>query len=139
MARSALLPTVHPVYLCTTVGPQGLLVVRLPAPFIPHSASLGPPWQRESSLPRLPISAPPTGLDGCLFFIYLVLHFLSVGFSVISGCARRRSVSTYAAILVLVLIGLLFIHTVCDWTNMVITIKQTSATRVLSFLFDFSP
>ena len=127
------------VYLCTTVGPQGLLVVRLPAPFIPHSASLGPPRQRESSLPRLPISAPPTGLDECLFFIYLVLHFLSIGFSVISGCARRRSVSTYHAILVLVLIGLLFIHTVCDWTNMVITIKQTSATRVLSFLFDFSP
>ena len=30
------------VYLCANVGPQGLLVVRLPAPFIPHSASLGP-------------------------------------------------------------------------------------------------
>ena len=30
------------VYLCVNVGPQGLLVVRLPAPFIPHSASLGP-------------------------------------------------------------------------------------------------
>ena len=29
------------VYLCTNVGPQGLLVVRLPAPFVPHSASLG--------------------------------------------------------------------------------------------------
>ena len=31
-----------PVYLCANVGPQGLPVVRLPAPFIPHSASLGP-------------------------------------------------------------------------------------------------
>ena len=30
------------VYLCVNVGPQGLLVVRLPALFIPHSASLGP-------------------------------------------------------------------------------------------------
>ena len=30
------------VYLCTNVGPQGLLVVRLTAPFVPHSASLGP-------------------------------------------------------------------------------------------------
>ena len=30
------------VYLCVNVGPQGLLVVRLPAPFVPHSASLGP-------------------------------------------------------------------------------------------------
>ena len=29
------------VYLCVNVGLQGLLVVRLPAPFIPHSASLG--------------------------------------------------------------------------------------------------
>ena len=30
------------VYLCMNVGLQGLLVVRLPAPFVPHSASLGP-------------------------------------------------------------------------------------------------
>ena len=71
---SAPLSTALLVYLCANVGPQGLLVVRLPAPFIPHSASLGPPWQRESSLPRLPISAPPTGLDECLFF-----YFLGVG------------------------------------------------------------
>ena len=35
------------------------------------------------------------------FFISLVLDFLAVRFSVSSGCARRRSVSTYAAILVL--------------------------------------
>ena len=49
----------------------------------------------------MPISAPPTGLDECLFFISLVSDPLAVGFSVSSGCARRRSVSTYAAILVL--------------------------------------
>ena len=35
-------PPFVPVYLCVNVGPQGLLVVRLPASFVPHSASLGP-------------------------------------------------------------------------------------------------
>ena len=53
------------------------------------------------SLPRLPVSSPPTGLDDCLFFISLVSDFLAVRFSVSFGCARRCSVSTYAAILVL--------------------------------------
>ena len=48
----------------------------------------------------VPVSAPPTGLDECFFFISLVLDFLAVRFSVSSGCARRCSVSTYAAILV---------------------------------------
>ena len=89
------------VYLCTNVGPQGLLVVRLPAPFVPHSTSLGLPRQRESSLPWCPVSAPPTSLDECLFFSSLVLDFLVFRFSVISGCVRRYSVSTYATILVL--------------------------------------
>ena len=54
-----------------------------------------------SPLRPVPVSAPPTGLDECLFFISLVSDFLAVGFSVSSGCARRRSVSAYAAILVL--------------------------------------
>ena len=40
------------VYLCANAGPQGLLVVRLPALLVPHSTSLGPPQQCESSLPR---------------------------------------------------------------------------------------
>ena len=92
---SATLSLALSVYLCGNVGPQGLLVVRLPAPFIPHSASLGP-----STTTRV-VSAPPTGLDECLFFISLVSDFLAVGFSVSSGCVRRRSVSTYTAILVL--------------------------------------
>ena len=39
---SSTLSPALPVYLCATVGSQGLLVVRLPAPFIPHSTSLGP-------------------------------------------------------------------------------------------------
>ena len=88
------------VYLCANVGPQGLLVVGLPAPFVPYSSSLVTPRPRVSSAP-IPISSPPTGLDEFLFFISLVLDFLAVQFSVSSGCARRRSVSTYAAILVL--------------------------------------
>ena len=65
---------------------------------------LVPPRQRESSPHRLPVSAPPTGLDECLFFVSLVSDFLVVRFSISSGCARRRSVSTYATILVLLLL-----------------------------------
>ena len=76
-------------------------MVRLPAPFVPHSASLRPAMATRVLSAPVPISAPPTGLDECLFFISLVLDFLAVPFSVSSGCARRRSVSTYAAILVL--------------------------------------
>ena len=99
--QSALLPAVCLVYLCTNVGLQSLLVVRLPAPFIPHSASLGSATARRVLSAPVPVSAPPTGLDECLFFISLVSDFLAVRFSVSSGCARRRSVSTYTAILVL--------------------------------------
>ena len=36
-----------------------------------------------------------------IFFISLVSDFLAVRFSVSSGCVRRRSVSSYASILVL--------------------------------------
>ena len=44
------------VYLCANVGPQSLLVVRLTAPFVPHSASLGPDMARQVH------SAPAAGL-----------------------------------------------------------------------------
>ena len=103
---SATLSLALSVYLCAKVGPQRLLVVRLPAPFVPHSASLVSQsqslWGNASPLPpRLPVSAPPTGLDESFFFISLVSDFLPVRFSVSSGCVRRRSVSTYASILVL--------------------------------------
>ena len=123
-------PPFVPVYLCVNVGPRGT-TRRSACPALHHSESgplglsvrmwghrvcqwsdclprsshtlpiLVPPRQRESCPPRLPVSAPPTGLDECLFFISLVSDFLAVGFSVSSGCSRRRSVSTYAAILVL--------------------------------------
>ena len=98
---SATLSPALSVYLCANVGPQGLLVVRLPAPFVPHSASLCPATAMRVLSAPVPVSALPTGLNVCFFFIYLVSDFLVVGFSISSGCARRRSVSTYAAILVL--------------------------------------
>ena len=98
---SATLSPALSVYLFGNVGPQGLLVVRLPAPLVPHSASLGPTTATRVLSTPVPISAPPIGLDECFFFIYLVLDFLAIQFSVSSGCERRRSVSTYTAILVL--------------------------------------
>ena len=66
------------VYLCVNVGLQGLLVVRLPAPFVPHSANLGPTMAMQVLSALVPVSAPPTGLDVCFFFIYLVSNFPAV-------------------------------------------------------------
>ena len=57
-------PLFLPVYLCVNVGLQGLLAAVWPALFIPQSAS--PPW--------LPISAPPTSLGECFFFISLIVR-----------------------------------------------------------------
>ena len=73
------------VYLCANVGPQGLLVVRLPALFVPHSASLGPAMATLVLSTPVPVSAPPTSLDEWLFSIFLVLVPLAVRFSVSSG------------------------------------------------------
>ena len=96
---SATLSPALSVSLCRNVGPQGLLVVRLPAPFIPHSTSLVPPGHVSPLRPSA-VSTPPTSLDECLFFISLVSDFLAMRFSISSGCVSRCSVSTYAAILV---------------------------------------
>ena len=63
------------VYLCVNVGPRGLLAVTLPASFHnppPRCVCQLPPC-RESSPPRLLVSAPPTGLDECFFFISLAV------------------------------------------------------------------
>ena len=98
---SATLSLALSVYLCANVGPQGLLVVGLPAQFVPQSASLGPAMATRVLSAPVPVSAPPTGLDECLFFISVMLDFLAIRFSVSSCCARRPSVSTYATILVL--------------------------------------
>ena len=65
---SATLSPALSVYLCMNVGPQGLLVVRLPAPFVPHSASLGPATATRVLSALGPVSAPPAGLDVCFFF-----------------------------------------------------------------------
>ena len=82
------------------MGPQGLLVLGLLVPFVPHSASLSPATATRVLSTPVRISAPSPSVDECLFSIFLVLVPLAVRFSVSSGCARRRSVSTYAAILV---------------------------------------
>ena len=103
-----------PVYLWVNVGPWVLLAVSLPAPLVPQSASL---WIRprchESCPPRLPISAPLTGLDVSSLSPWL-LDFHAVQLSVSSGCflflnccpsfgcVRRCSVSTYTSILSLI-------------------------------------
>ena len=71
---SATLSPALSVYLPASVRPQGLPVVRLPAPFVPHSASLGPATARRVLSTPVPVSAPPTGLDEGLFF-----YFLGVG------------------------------------------------------------
>ena len=65
-------------FICANVGPQGLLVVRLPALLVPHSASLGPAMATQVLSAPVPVSAPPTSLDECLFFISLLFDFLSV-------------------------------------------------------------
>ena len=65
----------HPVYLCVNVGPRGLLAAAWPAPFhnLPPRWVCQQPPCHETSLPRLPVSAPLTGLDECFFFISLIV------------------------------------------------------------------
>ena len=58
-------------FICANVGPQGLLVVGLPALFVPHSASLGPAMVMGVLSVPVPVSTPPTGLDVCFFFYLL--------------------------------------------------------------------
>ena len=106
-------PPFLPVHLCANVGPRGLLAVALPTLFVPQSATSLPSRCCKSSPPWLSVSAPPTGLDECFFFISLVVGlpfgsvfcqfwlFLFLSCCCPFGCARRRSVSTYASILVL--------------------------------------
>ena len=66
------------VYLCVNVGLWGLLAAAWPALFHnpPHHWVCQLPACRDSSLPGLPFSAPPTVLDERLFFISLVVRLL---------------------------------------------------------------
>ena len=88
-------PPFFPVYLCVNVEPWGA-TRRSACPVLRHSESglLGlsvrecgaagsasgqtacpvSPTLRESSPPWLPVSAPPTSLDECFFFISLVVR-----------------------------------------------------------------
>ena len=100
-----------PVLCHSESGPLGLSVCKCGASGSASGQTACPvcPTLRQSWSPatrvlsaQVPVSAPPTSLDECFFFIYLVSDFLAVRFSVSSGCVRRRSVSTYAAILVLI-------------------------------------
>ena len=61
-------------FICANVGPQGLLVVRLPAPLVPHSASLGPAMATWV-LPAPAASLYPSYRSGWMFIFY----FLGVG------------------------------------------------------------
>ena len=71
------------VYLCMNVGPQGLLVVRLPAPFIPHSPSLSPATATRV-LSTLVLSPPLLPVWMNVYFVFpwcrtpLPFDFLSV-------------------------------------------------------------
>ena len=67
-------PPVFPVYLCANVGLRGLLAAGWPALFHNPPPLWARPRCRKSSPPRLPVSAPPTSLDGCFFFISLVVR-----------------------------------------------------------------
>ena len=64
------------VYLCANVGLLGLLAAAWPAPL--HNPP--PRWVHQplpcckSSLPQLPVSAPPTSLHECFFFNSLVVR-----------------------------------------------------------------
>ena len=112
---------------------------------LPRSSHTPPVWvpprPGESSLPQ-PVSAPPTGLDECLFFISLMSDFLAVRFSVSSGCARRRSVSTYTANLVLPeeIFMIILSNTIkaCDKTEYsFLTHTHTHIIHLVIFLFLF--
>ena len=99
--RSASLPAIRPGLSVRECGAAGSASGPTACPFRP---TLRQSRSRHGNVSPFCPGARlcPSYQSGCMFlFIYLVSDFLAVGFSVSSGCARRRSVSTYAAILVL--------------------------------------
>ena len=95
------------VYLCKC-GATGSASAQTACAICPTLRQSRSRYSHASPLHPGAVSAPPTSLDEWLFSIFLVLVPLAVRFSVSSGCARRRSVSTYAAILVLPLCSFSF-------------------------------
>ena len=71
------------VYLCVNVGPQGLLVVRLPALLVPHSTSLGPAMATRV-LSALAAHLCPSYLSGWMFLLYLLGCWTSIQFDFLS-------------------------------------------------------
>ena len=85
----------HPVHQLLPHWPAAALPTPLHNP--PPRWVCQPPPSRESSLPRLPVSAPPTSLDKCFFFISLVVRLPYSSSCVLFlncccpfGCARRH-------------------------------------------------
>ena len=64
----------------------------LPAPFVPHSASLSPATATRVLSTPVPVSAPPTSLDECLFSISLVSVPLAVRFCQFWLCEEAQCV-----------------------------------------------
>ena len=104
------------VYLCKC-GDAGSASAQTACAICPTLSQSQSRHSHTSPLHPVPVSAPPTSLDECLFSIFLVLVPLAVRFSVSSGCARRRSVSTYAAILVLSSLKFLMILIQVSWAR----------------------
>ena len=75
VASSASLPCHSSQFIYARIWGRGVCQLPhcLPHSFVPQSATSPGPPAKESSPPRLPISAPPTGLDKCFFFISLAV------------------------------------------------------------------
>ena len=56
--------------ICVYVEPQGLLVVRLPAPIVPHSASLGPASATQVLSAPVSVSTPPVPVWMNVYFLF---------------------------------------------------------------------
>ena len=74
---SATLSLALSAYLCEC-GAAGSASAQTACPFAPHSVSLSSATVTRVLSALVPVSAPPTGLDECLFFISLVSDPLAV-------------------------------------------------------------
>ena len=77
VAWSVSLPAIHPGLSVCKCGVAGSASARI-ACAVPHSTSLGPATATRVLSTPVPVSAPPAGLDECLFFISFVSDPLAV-------------------------------------------------------------